>query len=270
MVAAVTRGRRLLESGRAALDVVEEVVASLESDPAFNAGRGAVLDRDGLPQLDAGIMDGTTLGWGAVAGLRVIPNPVRVARRLVAGDGSARLLVGEGAERFAAEQGLPHVEPSGLIVPREVERHAAETLAAAPQGTVGCVSLDAAGRLAVATSTGGTPGAMPGRVGDTPLVGSGFYADDAAAVAATGWGEPMATCQIASRVAARLDENVRPEAAASQALDRVRRRVRWSDRAATGGLIVLGADGAGAWAFTTPRMARGGWADGSDAWVWVD
>lgn len=264
---AIERARQMLEAGRPALDVVEEVVASLESDPAFNAGRGGVLDRDGLVQLDAGIMNGPTLAWGAVAGLRATPNPVRVARLLVGGDGRARLLVGEGAERFAAEHGLPHVEPSRLIVPREVERRA---VAEAPQGTVGCVALDQAGSLAVASSTGGTPGAIPGRVGDTPLVGSGFYADGSAAVCATGWGEPLATVQIASRVASQVDLDVRPDDAAAQALDAMRRCVGWADGGATGGLLVLGADGAGGWAFTTPRMARGGWASGSAIWTAVD
>ncbi|HEX8385654.1 MAG TPA: isoaspartyl peptidase/L-asparaginase, partial [Rubricoccaceae bacterium] len=198
---ALGHGRRVLERGGSALDAAEVAVVALEAHPAFNAGRGSVLDRDGLPQLDAGMMCGPTRRWGAVANVRALDHPVRVARRLLDGD-DARLLVGEGAERFAAEAGLPHVAPERLTVDRERARYdrlhqdaqdAASTPGTpvsdapdGPRGTVGAVVLDADGRLAVATSTGGTAYARPGRVSDTPVVGSGFYADTHAALCATG------------------------------------------------------------------------------------
>ena len=176
--------RRAVEAGRDALAVAVETVAALEDHPAFDAGRGAVLDRDGQVQLDAGVMEGETRRWGAVANVRALPNPVRAARALLDADGQARLLVGEGAERFAAEVGLPAVAPSALVVERERDRydrlraHPAFGTAAmagqmdvprsstdAPAGTVGCVVRDAAGRLAAATSTGGAPLTRSGESG---------------------------------------------------------------------------------------------------------
>jgi beta-aspartyl-peptidase (threonine type) len=292
---AVTRGRRVLERGGSALDAAEAAVVAMEAHPAFDAGRGSVLDRDGAAQLDAGTMCGATLRWGAVAGVRALDHPIRAARALL--DDSegiaygARLLVGEGAERFAAEIGLPHVAPERLIVDRERDRffairadptyHPSRGIAGPdsepeagpdgkpdmPRGTVGAVALDAAGRLAAATSTGGMPYARAGRVGDAPLVGSGFYADALTALSATGWGEAIATVQLCARVAARVEAGEAPEAAARAALAAMRAAVRWPGAApATGGMIVLAADGTPGWAFTTPRMARGGWSDGGEAW----
>ncbi|HEX8298601.1 MAG TPA: isoaspartyl peptidase/L-asparaginase, partial [Rubricoccaceae bacterium] len=213
---AIARGRRVLERGGSALDAAEAAVVAMETHPAFDAGRGSVLDRDGGVQLDAGMMCGATLRWGAVAGVRALDHPIRAARGLLDDtDGSAfgaRLLVGEGAERYAAEIGLPHVAAERLVVERERERFDAiradptyhpsrgiagpDTAQDAPQGTVGAVALDAAGCLAAATSTGGMPYARAGRVGDAPLVGSGFYADAHAALSATGWGEAIATVQL--------------------------------------------------------------------------
>ncbi len=277
---AIARGRQLLERGRPALDVAEEVVAAMERHGAFDAGRGAVLDRDGAVQLDAGIMCGATLRWGAVAGVRTLPEPVRVARRLLDGDSQARLLIADGAERFAAEAGLPAVDPARLVHPREAARyealraeaafHTSGAFAGAPRGTVGCVALDASGCLAAATSTGGAPFAPPGRVGDAPLVGSGFYADGAAAASATGWGEALATVQVCARAVALVDAGARPADAAAQELARMRERVRWHGASpATGGLVMLAADGTPGWAFTTPRMARAGWAAGQEAWAEV-
>ena len=276
---AVARGRRLLEAGQSALRVVEETVVVLEDHPAFDAGRGAVLDADGLPQLDAGIMDGTTLAWGGVANLRSVPNPVRLARHLMGMDGQVRLMVGEGAERLAAELGLPHVEPEALIVERERQRHArlrAETAfhtsdafaGDAPRGTVGCVALDARGRIAAATSTGGTPSVRGGRVGDSAVVGAGYWADASVGLSATGWGEAILTTGLCRRAAWEHRAGASPQEAIGAALSDMRERVVWaSASAATGGLIALDASGRAAWAFTTPRMARGGWASGGDPWA---
>ncbi|MEO0560004.1 MAG: isoaspartyl peptidase/L-asparaginase, partial [Bacteroidota bacterium] len=144
VLVAVHRGRQLLSKGVAALDVVVEVAAILESDPTFDAGRGSVLDSDGLPQLDAGVMDGASLEWGAVANVRELANPIRVAHLLLDHPGQARLLVGEGAHRFAAEHGVPAIRPDALIVEREIRRYErlqSESEEDAPRGTVGCVAL---------------------------------------------------------------------------------------------------------------------------------
>ena len=270
MARALRVGRRALDRGRAALDVVVDVVEALENHPAFDAGRGAVLDRDGQPQLDAGVMDGPTLRWGAVANVRQLPSPIRAARALVDTDGQERLMVGEGAERFAAERGLPSVDPQSLVVDRERRRydrlreergfHTSGAFAGrAPRGTVGCVVLDAERRLAAGTSTGGAPFTRPGRVGDSPIVGSGFYADDQAAASATGWGEAISTVQLCARTCAPSDRS--PAEAARDEIDRMLRLVRWTGaEPATGGVITLSRHGRGGWAFTTPRMARAWWS----------
>ncbi len=284
MRGAVGRGRRILERGGSALDAAEAAVVAMEAHPAFDAGRGSVLDRDGQVQLDAGMMCGETRRWGAVANVRSLDHPVRVARALLEDAGGlafgARLLVGEGAERFAAEAGLPHVAPERLVVPRESARfealradpdyHPSRAIAGpdAPRGTVGAAALDASGRLAAATSTGGTPYARSGRVGDAPLVGAGFHADGHAAVLATGWGEALTTVQICARTSMRIEAGVEPGDAARDALDAMAEAVCWPGASrAAGGLIALRADGTAGWAFTTPRMARAGWAADSEEWA---
>jgi len=282
LVRALRLGRRAVERGLSALDIAVEVVAALEDHPAFDAGRGSVLDRDGQPQLDAGVMDGETLRWGGVANVRRLANPIRAARALLASDGQARLLVGEGAERFAAELGLPAVPPAALVVDRERDRYARltshpdfHTSAAfsgamdVPRGTVGCVVCDAAGRLAAATSTGGAPLTRAGRVGDSSIPGAGFFADASAAASATGWGEAILTTQLTARAVGLVGHGA--EAAASEALAEMGERVRWAGASvATGGLIVADAHGRAGWAFSTPRMARGWWRPGAEPTVGLD
>ena len=274
---AVTEGRKRLRAGQSALDVVTEVVALLEADPTFDAGRGARLDRDGRAQLDAGLMDGTTLAWGAVANVRHLAHPIRAARLLLHHDGQARLLVAEGAERFAAERGLPLIDNAALITDVEQERfehlHAEHTdfhtsrefsgLDADPHGTVGCVALDRAGRLAAATSTGGVSYTHPGRVGDSPLVGCGYYATAEAAASATGWGEAIAAVLVCGRAVDAIAAGLSPEDAATKRLQHMAASVsNPRGEPATGGLIVLDASGRGGFAYTTPRMARGAWTEG--------
>ncbi len=288
---ALDRGRSLLEAGAPALEAVTEVVALLEAQPAFDAGTGSVLDRSGRAQLDAGLMDGVTRRWGAVAHARRLAHPVRVARRLLEDDGQARLLVGAGAEAFAAEAGFDLVENEALIVARERERFQALRAAEgfhtsrafsgegtpsedAPRGTVGCVALDDAGRLATATSTGGAPFTRPGRVGDTPLVGCGYFASDEAAASATGWGEAIAAVLLCGRAVDAVAAGATPQEAAQAGLERMAREVagpgeRGASGPATGGLIALDHEGRGGWAFSTPRMARGGWHAGAEAWAEV-
>lgn len=278
---ALTCGRALLEQGASALEVVVEVVAALEAHPAFDAGYGGVLNHRGHVELDAGLMCGHTLGYGAVAGVHRIAHPIRVAHRLLARtDGQARLLVAEGAEAFAAAEGFALVENETLIVERERNRFRRLQAAAryhtsqaflppkGPRGTVGCVCRDQAGRLAAATSTGGTPYTLPGRVGDSPLPGCGFYAMPEAAVGTTGWGEAIATVLLAGRTADRIAAGQTPEAAAQTGLAQMYRQVVNLDgTGATGGLIAMDALGRAAWAYTTPRMARAGWAAGGQPWT---
>ena len=284
MERALRLAARAVERGASALKIAEESVIALENHPAFDAGRGSVLDRDGAVQLDAGLMDGPSLRWGAVAGVRALPNPIRAARAVLNAAGQARLLVAEGAERFAAEVGLPAVDPSALVVERERERfermrayeaeHPRATVSGemdVPRGTVGCVVRDHEGRLAAATSTGGAPLTRPGRVGDSPIPGAGYFADATAAASATGWGEAILTAGLARDAVGRVATGTPAGQAAQSALDRMSELVRWPGASrATGGLIIVDADGHAGWAFTTPRMARGAWRPGGEIWTAVD
>ncbi|MEM6648610.1 MAG: isoaspartyl peptidase/L-asparaginase, partial [Bacteroidota bacterium] len=173
---ALRRGRSLLEDGAPAVKVAREVVATMEAHGAFDAGCGAVLTDQGTVELDAGLMDGTTNTFGAVAGLTRFPHPIRIADTVrTEGHGKVRLMVGAGAEAFAKHHRHAPVDPATLIHPREQSRFEALREAAryhtsdsfrAPRGTVGCVVRDGQGHLAAATSTGGTPYRPAGRVGD--------------------------------------------------------------------------------------------------------
>ena len=281
---ALARGRTLLLEGAPALDAVAETVAVLEGHGAFDAGCSAVLTRAGAVELDAGLMDGATLDFGAVACLRRLAHPVRLARRLLErGEGQVRLLVGEGAEQFAEAEGFNLVDNSALICDRERRRfenlrqqaeqyHTSHAFLppheAMPQDTVGCVARDRQGCLAAATSTGGTPFRPPGRVGDSPLPGAGYYANEHAAVSSTGWGEAIAAMLLAGRAVDGVAAGQSSEDAVCERLRAMHQRIKNREgEGATGGLILLDRHGHGAWAFTTPRMARGGWYEGGEVWV---
>ena len=284
--AAVAQGRTLLEAGASAVEVVTETVAMLEAHGAFDAGRGAMLNRNGVAELDAGLMDGATLDYGAVIGVQRLEQPVRVAHRLlVRSDGQARILTRKGAEQFAAHEGFELVDNETLICERERARHVrlqreAEQYhtshsflsdTSESHDTVGCVAKDREGQLAAATSTGGTPFAPPGRVGDSPLPGAGFYANQHAAASTTGWGEAIAAMALAVRSVDAAAMGAEPEAVLRQRLTDMHATIQNRDGdGATGGLILLGASGRSAWAFTTPRMARAGWRAGQAPWVAVE
>lgn len=196
---AVRAGARILWQGGASLDAVEVAVRVLEDCAWFNAGKGAVFDGDGGHELDAAIMDGATLRAGAVAGLRHSPHPVSVARAVMTHSAHV-MLAGPGGDRFAREMGLPQVDNAWFDTPlrwRQFEQaRSGAGLSLEPGagdgkfGTVGAVAIDRAGHLAAATSTGGLTRKAIGRVGDSPLIGAGTYADDrSCAVSATGHGE---------------------------------------------------------------------------------
>lgn len=194
----LNEGRRRLQQGETSLEVVQWVVCQLEDDPWFNAGRGAALNSDGDAELDASIMDGRNLACGAVAGVRRCKNPIRLARQVMLNTPHV-LLVGPGADRFAQEQGLEIVDPSYFVTDR------ARQALKKKQGTVGCVALDQHGHLAAATSTGGLTNKRPGRVGDSPIIGAGTFADDrSCAVSCTGVGEEFIRHQVAGQISQRM------------------------------------------------------------------
>lgn len=182
LLKALNVGKEMLKNGATALDAVEAVVVTLENNPMFNAGKGAVTNLEGVHELDAAIMDGSNLKAGAVAGVRDIKNPIKAARLVM--DSTAHvLLIGEGASAFAKQMGLDIVPNSYFDTDKSAKQHS-------DKGTVGCVALDVHGNLAAATSTGGMRGKKWGRVGDVPIIGAGTYANNqTVAVSGTGHGE---------------------------------------------------------------------------------
>jgi L-asparaginase / beta-aspartyl-peptidase len=257
---AMAAGWRVLERGGPALDAVEEAVVIMENDETFDAGRGSFLNRDGKVQLDAFIMDGATLRGGGVGCVERIANPVRAARKILS-DSPHVYFVAEGAERFAAEHGIPLCRNQDLIIPREVERlrqfqqrseQSPDLFAPAiSHDTVGAVALDRDGNIAAATSTGGTLNKAPGRLGDSSLIGCGCYADNlSAAVSTTGWGEPIMKLVLAKWTADRISAGNLPEWSAQEAMNYLKQRVNGH-----GGIIVLDPTGHIGIAHNTPRMA---------------
>ncbi len=271
---AADAGWHALAKGASSLQAVEEAVAVLEDNDTFDSGRGAFLNRDGRVQLDALIMDGATLKAGGVGCVERLRNPVRAAR-VVLEKSPHIYFVAEGAERFASEHGIPLIDNSELVLPREVERwkNAAEQrylsvpaefagglaeLEADDQSpqfdshdTVGAVALDAKGNIAAATSTGGTLNKAPGRVGDSSLIGCGCYADnESAAASTTGWGEPMMKLVFAKWAADRVSPDMPPELVAPASIEYLHRRLNGH-----GGIILLDRRGRIGMAHNTPRMA---------------
>ena len=258
LTAALAAGEAVLAGGGAALDAVEAAVRVLEDDPHFNAGRGAALTRDGRAELDAAVMDGRQRRAGAVARVRFTRSPVALARAVME-QGAHVMLAGIGADAFSREQGLEQVA-NDFFVTDARRANLAELLADGADaydvdmkyGTVGAVARDMAGHLAAATSTGGVTGKRWGRVGDSPVIGAGTWADDrGCAVSCTGAGEFFLRVGVGHAIDARvrlLGESV--AAAADAVLAEV------TAMGGTGGVIVAGADGSLAWRFTTPGMNR--------------
>ncbi|GBD06084.1 Isoaspartyl peptidase [bacterium HR20] len=249
---ALDAGWAVLESGGMALDAVQVAIGVLEDEPLFNAGRGAALTRAGTVELDAALMDGATQRAGAVIGVRSIRYPIAAARAVLE-HAPHVVMAGEGAERFALAHGCEAVEPAFFVTERAqraLERFLAEQ-ARVELGTVGAVALDIRGNLAAGNSTGGVTGKLPGRVGDTPIIGAGTYADRRVAVACTGYGEYFIRVGAALRLALLVELAGCPlEEAARQVLAKV------SALGGRGGIIALDRDGTIAMPFTTASMAR--------------
>ena len=272
---ALGAGWTLLAGGGSALDAVEAAIMVLEDDPVFDAGYGSHLNLDGRVECDAIVMNGATLRSGAAATLQRVKNPIQLARKILE-NCPHMMLVAEGAERFAKEHGIKLCKPEELVSEAEQEawikckadKHAAEHHRGHEQGTVGAVAIDRDGRLFAATSTGGTCCKLPGRVGDSPLIGCGCYADsEAGGVSCTGYGEAIMKIVMAKTAVDLLRSRVTcvdpiaaadacdlssADLAAREAVHLLGKRTH-----ATGGLILLDRHGNPGFAFNTPRMAYG-------------
>lgn len=284
---ALTAGWSVLTSGGSALDAIEAAIVVLENDPVFDAGFGSHLNLDGKVECDAIVMDGTTLRAGAAAALQRIRNPIRLARKIYESC-PHMMLVADGAERYAKANGISLCDNKELVSPAEwdawqkckKDAHAAEHHRGHEQGTVGAVAIDSHGALFAATSTGGTCCKLPGRIGDSPLIGCGCYADsEAGGVSSTGYGEAIMKVVMAKAAVDRLREpsestgatasvrtvgpstgapastasqSSRAMQAAEQTIAELARRTK-----ATAGLILLDREGNPGFAFNTPRMAYG-------------
>jgi beta-aspartyl-peptidase (threonine type) len=256
---ALQRGSALLASGSRAVDAVEAAVQVLEDEPSFNAGRGAVLTFDGKIELDASIMDGRDRSAGAVTGVCTSRRPVSLARAVMEKSDHV-FLSGPEADAFGREQGLEQVEPGFFETDfrrRQLEQLKSRSSSALDieykYGTVGAVALDSSGNLAAATSTGGMTGKRWGRIGDSPLIGAGTYADNrACAVSATGWGEYFIRVGVAHEICARMRL---AGARGQEAADAVMQEVK--ELGGEGGVIVVTPSGEMIYSFNTPGMYRG-------------
>ena len=259
---ALRAGHDVLAKGGTSLDAVTSAVVILEDSPYFNAGKGAVFNHDGVNELDASIMDGSTRKAGAVAGLHRVKNPILLARAVM--EKSAHvMMVGEGAEAFAKGAGIELVEPSYFRteerweqLQKAIEAEKKPRAALEPKayfGTVGALALDKSGHLAAATSTGGMTNKRGGRVGDSPIIGAGTYANEECAVSGTGWGEFFIRAAVAHDICARVAYKKQSiEDAANDVVMKVVPAL-----GGDGGVIALDAKGNYAMPFNTQGMYRG-------------
>lgn len=258
---AALAGWQVLQQGGSALDAVEAAVQVLEDNPNFNSGTGSCLNIDGNIEMDAGIMDGQSLTVGAIAAIERIKHPISLARRVL--ESEHAFLIGKGAQQFAQEQGIPTCAYEDLLTEHQ---HSAwknqdntsltfeaktKEEKAKKHGTVGAVAIDSQGHLAAATSTGGILNKYPGRVGDSPLVGCGFYADEYAAISCTGYGEDFIRLMIAQRAAAAVAHGVDARQAAESTIGFLSQRAE-----GTGGLIVVDLNGKIGQAKNTQHLAH--------------
>jgi len=273
---ALVAGWSILSRGGPAIEAAETAIVTLEDNPIFDAGIGSHLNRDGAPELDAILMEGSTLKAGAIAAVSRVRNPIRLARRVLERS-EHMFLVGAGAEQFAREEGMELCDPQELITDAEraawlrcrEDKHLASHHLGHGFGTVGAVALDAAGEIAAGTSTGGTCCKFPGRVGDSPLIGCGCYADnEAGGVSCTGWGEAIMRVVMAKAAIESLRRPAQPETApadaAREAVTQLAKRGH-----GTGGLILLDRDGRPGFDFNTRRMAFGYQLNGQTPQIFV-
>jgi beta-aspartyl-peptidase (threonine type) len=261
-------GRRVMDMGGSALQAVEACASLLEDDPVFNAGCGSVLNENGKVEMDAAIMDGRDLSAGAVAAVQNIANPVQLAR-LVMTESEHVMLIAEGAMRFADQQGIERVTEDYFLTPDRIEQlrqarlqhrimldhdDSAEASEDQKYGTIGAVARDPAGNLAAATSTGGVVNKRLGRVGDSPVIGAGVYADnETSAVSATGFGEDFMRTVISKTIADFIYMKGMDAAQATEAgIEYLVRKVN-----GRGGVIVIDRDGNCSSGFTTKKMIHG-------------
>ena len=269
LLKAVTKGYAELKSGKPALDAVTAAITVLEDDPNFNAGKGAVFTHDGHNELDSAIMDGNTLKAGAVAGVRTVRNPILLARSVMEKSEHV-MMAGRGAEDFAKSHGITLVEPTYFRTEKrwqQLQKALAEDKAGLAHadletakhfGTVGAVALDKSGHLAAGTSTGGMTNKRFGRIGDSPVIGAGTYADANCAVSGTGWGEFYLRTVAAHSICMRVGMLKQPLAeAADQVINKDIPKL-----GGDGGAIALGSDGSIAMPFNTDGMFR--------AWIGAD
>ncbi|MBX2992577.1 MAG: isoaspartyl peptidase/L-asparaginase [Bacteroidetes bacterium] len=258
-------GSAVLSDGGSAVDAVEAAITILEDDETFDAGTGSFLNLAGEVELDASIMDGKSLKAGAVASVQNIKNPISLARKIME-ESDHILLTGKGALRFAKEHGMKSCRQDDLITEREILRwrewqkkkditvQEAFRKKKVPLDTVGAVALDKAGNIASGTSTGGTPNKFPGRVGDSPIIGAGTYAENSVGgVSSTGWGEALIKVVMAKSVLDFMERNGgNPLKAALEGVNMLERKVQ-----GYGGVIAMNMEGEIGMAYNTPRMARG-------------
>jgi beta-aspartyl-peptidase (threonine type) len=266
--AALRAGHAQLVAGKPALDAVTAAITMLEDDPQFNAGRGAVFNHDGRNELDSSLMDGATGKAGAVAGVHRVKNPILLARAVMEKSRHV-MMVGDGAEAFAKEQGITLVDPAYFRTEkrwRQLQKALKEETAGVARldvgrnyfGTVGALALDAHGHLAAGTSTGGMTDKRYGRVGDSPIIGAGTWADDRCAVSGTGWGEFYIRAAAAHEICARV--RLSGVSIARAARDVINGDIPGAG--GDGGAIALGSDGTFALPFNTEGMYRG--------WIGID
>ncbi len=265
-------GWQVLNDGGSALAAVEAAIVTMEDDPAFDAGLGSYLNQSGIVEMDASIMDGRTLDAGAVAGVQHIRNPIRLARHVLASP--LTFLIGSGAEAFAEQVGIPLVENASLCTRDQIALWEECRKNPPPPGqtqyvppsphhfgdTVGCVAVNAHGDIAAGTSTGGTRFKPAGRVGDSPIVGAGVYADNLlGGASATGWGEAITRTVLSKYALDALSFCQNPDQAARVAVEYLARRV-----GGTGGIILADTSGRVGFSYNTQRMACAYISEGMD------
>ncbi|XP_058925646.1 isoaspartyl peptidase/L-asparaginase [Kogia breviceps] len=265
IVKAATVGYNILKEGGSAVDAVEGAVTVLEDDPEFNAGCGSVLNENGEVEMDASIMNGKDLSAGAVSAVRCVANPIKIAR-LVMEKTPHCFLTDQGAARFAAASGIPTIPGEQLVTERNKKRLENEKHEKGAQksdyhknlGTVGAVAVDCRGNVAYATSTGGIVNKMVGRVGDTPCIGSGGYADnDIGAVSTTGHGESILRVNLARLTLFHMEQGKTLEEAADASLGYMKSKVK-----GVGGVILVNKAGDWAVKWTSTSMPWGAAKDG--------